>query len=171
MAKDNKFFIDYDGKVDDSATQSPRVRGTGLGASDRVGVFVDPDMKSDLFYATVNQSYPFVNDLVYAIYGVLIGALSPFFPQSYEAAPSVYVLVYASKSNIPGSISHVRYPIRVRWDIWEFIAVPLMISEDLDPKNPINVLDINRNITRYFKKIHYYVFTSLVDRGFIPSIS
>ena len=171
MSDKNKFFIDFDGKPSDYDTKSDRNRGTGLGESNRVGSVVDPDEKYKYYYLVIANSYPFVEQLTYACYGILINVLQPIFPLSSESAPSPVVLITPTLSPLPGNISKIRYPIVTRWDIWQFSIVPVIEMDEINPKNPLNVVDIRNNFVRYFRKVYFYVYTSLVDQGFLPSTS
>jgi len=168
MSDKNKFFIDFDGKPYDN-TYSSKNRGTGLGLSDRVGNVVDPDEKYKYYYLKISNFYPFVEQLTYACYGILIGALQPIFPLSSESAPSLFVLITPTSCPIPGNISLIRYPISARWDMWQFSVVPTMQLDEINPKNPVNAVDIRNNFVRYFRKLYFYIYSSLVEQGFLPS--
>jgi hypothetical protein len=171
MSEKNKFFIDFDGKPDDYRTRSDRNRGTGLGESDRVGTVVDPDIKYQYYFLKGTANYVFVEQIAFACYGILINALQPLFPLSNEAAPSPFVLITPTIAPLPGNISKLRYPLTVRWDMWQFSAVPVIGMEEINPNNPINTQDIQYNFLRYFRKLYYYVYNSLIENGFLPPLN
>lgn len=171
MSDKSKFFIDFDGKPSDYDTRSERNRGSGLGESDRVGEVIDPDEKYKYYYLKISQVYPFVEQLTYACYGILIGALQPIFPLSTESSPSPTVLITPTLSPVPGNISKIRYPIVTRWDIWQFGVVPVITMDEINPKSSINAADIRNTFVRYFRKVYFYIYSSLVENGFLPESS